>query len=71
MEEKDAEIQATNQAIEKLSEQIYILEDENDRLKEESQRMREDDAAEQERLEALSTALKEVKLYAYANLLCY
>jgi uncharacterized protein YoxC len=69
MEEKDAEIQAANQAIEKLSEQIYVLEDENDRLKEESQRLREDDAAERERLEALSAALKEVKVYARTNLL--
>lgn len=49
-----------NQTIEKLSEQIYLLEDENDRIKEDSDRQRDDDAVERERLEALTTALKEV-----------
>lgn len=49
-----------NETIEDLGEQIYVLEDENDRMKEESDRLREDEAAERERLEALSAALKEV-----------
>jgi len=52
-----------NQAIEKLGEQIYVLEDENDRMKEESDRLREDEEAERERLEALSAALKEVRSF--------
>ena len=60
-EEKDAEIEAANREIEKLGEQVYLLEEENDRIKEESERIREDDAVERERLEALSSALKEVK----------
>jgi hypothetical protein len=60
-EEKDTELESANQAIEKLSEQIYVLEDENDKLKEESERIRDDEAAERERLEALSAALKEVR----------
>jgi hypothetical protein len=61
-EEKDAEIEAANGAIEKLGEQVYILEDENDKLKEESERLREDEAIERERLEALTMALKEVRI---------
>jgi chromosome segregation ATPase len=63
-EDKDAEIKSMNQAIKKLGEQIYVLEDENDRMKEESNRLREDDEAEQERLQALSAALKEVQLFS-------
>ena len=60
-EEKDAEIEAANREIEKLGEQVYLLEEENDRIKEESERVREDDAVERERLEALASALKEVR----------
>lgn len=39
---------------------MYLLEEENDRIKEECDRLREDDAVERERLEALAVALKEV-----------
>jgi uncharacterized protein (DUF3084 family) len=60
-EEKDAEIAASNQEIQTLADQVYRLEDENERLKEESERLREEDAVELERLEALATALKEVR----------
>ena len=69
-EEKDAEIEAANREIEKLGEQVYLLEEENDRIKEESERIREDDAVERERLEALSSALKDVQprpLCLYGN----
>lgn len=59
-ETKDAQIEAMRTTIDKLGEEIYILEDENDKIKEEAERMRDDDAAERERLEALSAALKEV-----------
>ncbi|KAH8100388.1 microtubule associated-domain-containing protein [Cristinia sonorae] len=59
-EEKDAEIVAANREIEKLGEQVYLLEEENDRIKEESDRIREDDAVERERLSALTAALKDV-----------
>ncbi len=59
-EEKDAEIEAANRDIERLSEQVYRLEEENDRIREESDRLREDDAIERERLEKLSSVLKEV-----------
>ncbi|KAF8842654.1 hypothetical protein BDN67DRAFT_898922 [Paxillus ammoniavirescens] len=62
-DEKDAELEAANREIEKLSDQVYLLEEENDRIKEESDRLREDDVVERERLEALATALKEVRLF--------
>ncbi|KAF8066862.1 hypothetical protein FPV67DRAFT_1417467 [Lyophyllum atratum] len=58
-ERKDAKIEGLNNAMEKLSGQIYAMEDENDRLKEESERMQEEEEAERERLEALAAALKE------------
>ena len=61
-EEKDNEITSANQEIQKLGDTVYRLEDENDRLKEESARIREEDAVELERLDALSHALKEVKI---------
>ncbi|KAF9447239.1 hypothetical protein P691DRAFT_131435 [Macrolepiota fuliginosa MF-IS2] len=59
-EAKDAEIEGLRTTIDKLGEDIYILEDENDKIKEEAERLRDDDVAERERLEALSAALKEV-----------
>ncbi|KAI0684015.1 hypothetical protein BC835DRAFT_1294342 [Cytidiella melzeri] len=58
-EEKDAEIEAANTEIERLGDQVYTLEDQLEQLKEESARAREDDAVERERLEGLTTALKE------------
>lgn len=61
-ETKDAQIEAMRTTIDKLGEDIYILEDENDKIKEEAERLREDDSVERERLEALSAALKEVLL---------
>jgi septation ring formation regulator EzrA len=61
-EEKDNEITSLNTAMEKLGDQVYVLEDENDRIKEESDRIRDDEAAERERLEALTAALKEVRI---------
>ena len=64
-EEKDAEIEAANREIEKLGHQVYILEEENERIKEVSDRLREDEAIERERLEALSAALKDVSFRMY------
>jgi len=61
-EQKDAEIESLTQTIERLGEQMYILEDDNDRLKEESDRQHEDDAAECERLEAVNAAQREVRV---------
>ena len=61
-EQKDAEIESLTQTIERLGEQMYILEDDNDRLKEESDRQHEDDVAECERLEAVNAAQKEVSV---------
>ncbi|KAJ6460887.1 hypothetical protein C8R45DRAFT_1179430 [Mycena sanguinolenta] len=58
-EAKDADIESMQQTIDKLGEQIYVLEDENDRMKEDSDRLRDEEAAERERLEALSAALKD------------
>jgi predicted RNase H-like nuclease (RuvC/YqgF family) len=62
-EEKDTEIEAANAEIERLGDQVYNLEDQLERLKEESARVREEDAVERERLEGLSTALKEVSRF--------
>ena len=59
--QKDVELENFQEAMDKLGEQVYQLEDENERLKEEHQRLRDDEAAERERLEALSEALKEVR----------
>lgn len=73
-EEKDNEISANNAEIQKLGDQVYALEEENDKLRDEFDRVREDDIAERERLEALSAALKDVRqltisLYAtYCNI---
>jgi len=53
--------------IDKLGEEIYVLEDENDKIKEEMQRLREDEGAERERLEALNSALKEVRMSVSAT----
>lgn len=61
-EDKDNEIAANNEEIQKLGDQVYALEDENDKLREEYERLSEDNIAERERLEALSAALKDVSL---------
>jgi septation ring formation regulator EzrA len=61
-DQKDLELESLQETIDKLGEQIYQLEDENDRFKEEHERMREEEIAERDRLEALSAALKEVRL---------
>ncbi|KAG5634459.1 hypothetical protein H0H81_001876 [Sphagnurus paluster] len=58
-EEKDSRIEQLTHGMEKLSEEIYAMEDLNDRLKEEADRQREDEAVERERLEALAAALKD------------
>ena len=42
-----------------MSNQLYALEEENERLKEEMERVREDEADERDRLEQLSIALKQ------------
>ncbi|KAF8162679.1 hypothetical protein B0H34DRAFT_290369 [Crassisporium funariophilum] len=47
------------ETIDKLGEQIYQLEDENERMKEEDDRRHEEESAERDRLEALVGALKE------------
>ncbi|KAG6896548.1 hypothetical protein C0992_007544 [Termitomyces sp. T32_za158] len=59
-DQKDAEIEALNNAVEKLTSQLDQIDDETERFKEDTERLREDDAIELERLEALVTALKEV-----------
>lgn len=43
-----------------MSNQIYELEEENERLKEDMEHLREDEAVERERLEQLASALKQV-----------
>ncbi|KAJ7473233.1 hypothetical protein FB451DRAFT_1467771 [Mycena latifolia] len=58
-EAEDAGMESMQQTIDKLGEQIFVLEDENDRMKEDSDRLREEEAAEHDRLEALSAALKD------------
>lgn len=59
-EDKDAEIENANREIQKLGQRVYELEDEIDGLREDAARLQEDEAVERERLEALSSALKEV-----------
>ena len=44
-----------------MGEQVYTLEEENDRIRDEFDRFREDEGGERERLEALSAALKDVR----------
>ncbi|KAG5716254.1 Anucleate primary sterigmata protein B [Termitomyces sp. T112] len=58
-DQKDAEIEALNNAVERLSGQLDQMEDEAERFKEDTEHLREDDAVERERLEALVAALKE------------
>jgi hypothetical protein len=41
---------------------VYTLEEENDKLRDEFEHVREDEGAERERLEALSAALKDVRV---------
>jgi septal ring factor EnvC (AmiA/AmiB activator) len=60
--EEEAEVK--DRTIEKLGDQIYVLEDENDRMKEESERIRDEEAAERDRLEGLCAALKDVRRLA-------
>ncbi|KNZ75969.1 Anucleate primary sterigmata protein B [Termitomyces sp. J132] len=60
-DQKDAEIEALNNAVERLSGQLDQMEDEAERFKEDTEHLREDDAVERERLEALVAALKEVR----------
>ena len=59
-EDKDIEIAAANGEIEKLGQQIYLLEEENDILKEGQLRIEDDIAAEKERHEILAATLREV-----------
>ena len=61
-EEKDVEIESANREIEKLGQRVYELEDELDQIRADNDRTRDDEAMERERLEALASALKEVRL---------
>lgn len=59
-EDKDIEIAAANGEIEKLGQQIYLLEEENEILKEGQLRIEDDVAAERERHDVLAATLREV-----------
>lgn len=59
-EDKDIEIAAANGEIEKLGQQIYLLEEENEILKEGQLRIEDDIAAEKERHDILASTLREV-----------
>ena len=59
-EDKDIEIAAANGEIEKLGQQIYLLEEENEILKEGQMRLEDDIAAENERHEILAATLRDV-----------
>ena len=63
-EDKDIEIAAANGEIEKLGQQIYLLEEENDILKEGQMRIEDDIEAEKERHEILAATLREVLRYS-------
>ena len=45
-----------------MSNQLYALEEEHERLKEEMERIREDESVERERLEQLAAALKQASV---------
>lgn len=60
-DETDNEIATNNKGIQKLGDLVYMLE-ENDKLRDEFERVRQDEGAERDRLEALSTALKDVRV---------
>ena len=62
-EDKDIEIAAANSEIEKLGQQIYLLEEENEILKEGQLRIEDDVAAERERHDVLAATLREVLRY--------
>ena len=62
-EDKDIEIAAANGEIEKLGQQIYLLEEENELLKEGQLRIEDDIAADRERHEILASTLREVLRY--------
>lgn len=62
-EDKDMEIAAANGEIEKLGQQVYLLEEENEILKEGQMRLEDDIAAERERHEILAATLREVLCY--------
>ncbi|KAG2005756.1 hypothetical protein CC2G_002136 [Coprinopsis cinerea AmutBmut pab1-1] len=59
LEARDVEMENLRGTIDKLGEQIYLLEDENDKFKEELDRIRDDEALERERLEGVVSGLKE------------
>ena len=63
-EEKDEEIALANREIEQLGHRIYELEEDAEELKRINDRAREDEMVERERLEALTAALKEVRVFA-------
>ena len=60
-EDKDAELRAVNEEIEHLGKQVYALEEDADRVSEEHEHLREEEAAEREALEALASALNDVR----------
>jgi predicted nucleic acid-binding Zn-ribbon protein len=62
-EDKDIEIAAANGEIEKLGQQIYFLEEENEILKEGQMRLEDDITAEREGHEVLAATLREVSCY--------
>ena len=57
-------VQESDEAIEKLGDQVYTLE-ENDKLRGKFDHVREDDITEKERLEALSAALENVSAISF------
>ena len=64
---KDDELENLQQVNDKLGEQICQLEDEMDRVKDDYERARDEEAAEREKLEAVQTALKEVRSSALSS----
>jgi chromosome segregation ATPase len=68
-EDKDAELRAANEEIEHLGKQVYALEEDADRISEEHERFREDETAEGEALEALASALKDVRPFTHLTCL--
>ena len=63
LQQKEKELQSLQAAFDDLSDKVYQLEDENDRLREDAERQHEEDAVDRERLEAVCAGLKEVRCF--------
>jgi predicted nucleic acid-binding Zn-ribbon protein len=66
--EREAELEAANEEIKRLTEAALTLEEDGERLRDEFARAQAEDQDERERLHALNLALKEVRSSIYIKL---